>query len=153
MDPEKTVTVIVEQPARSVWRLITSPGKYHGLGIPHTYGPFETASGQPYEGATFKLIGLMGGRATMHVVDCVANKVLSFGSDRATWTYRFVLEDLGERTRVAFSRRFRKQGFLERLREGPQDETYLHLTSVTAGRLSAACERLRAGQPDGIFES
>ena len=79
MQPQKHVEGLVDQPIDVVWRLITSPRKYHGIKIPHIYGPFATPSGQPHVGATFLLRGLAGGTTTMYVVDCDPPREFSFG--------------------------------------------------------------------------
>lgn len=151
--PEKTVSGIVEQPIEEVWRLITSPRKYHALGIPHTYEPFETATGRPSIGATFKLVALTGGRGTMHVVECQYPERFSFGGDRSEWTFRFELQSRGSDTEVTFTRKFRRQSLLERIFDGSQDQTYENLAAATLTRLSGACKRLAAGKSDGLTES
>lgn len=153
MKPTKTVSGIVDQPAEVVWRLITSPKKYHALRIPHTYEPFDTIDGKPMVGATFEVVALTGGRGTMHVVDCRYLQEFSFGSDPSNWTFHFKLEALNQGTRVRFSRRFRKPSWFERLTKGSYDSTYESLAEDTLNSLTEACARLQAGQSDGLVES
>ena len=147
----KVSKVLVKQPIKKVWGIVTNPQKFHGLKLPGTYSSFQ--SGNISKGVPFKYKGLAFNiKRDLYVVEWEPPHKFSFGEHPNYWSFKFELIDGGQSTELHFYRELRDRSFFEKimLLFGKEDE-YQELTNATTEAIKDACERLLRGEEDGIF--
>ena len=152
--PEAQVSMNLGQPAPVIWERITDPHRFHGLFIPGVYSAYDTT--EPRKGSVTFYQSMGGGpRYPRYVCDYEPFTRFSFGISPTEWTFLWTLQANGPSTTVTFRRRFAKPSFFDRLfdRSTFNQKTYDGMVQETMNRLATACQKLSAGEQDGIFRT
>lgn len=151
---EITKECIVPVNIETIWNLITSPPKFHGLGFPGSYSEKldRKSAKKGTEIKSSSLSPFSSGKKSTYIVDWNDPYLFSFGSNATEWTYKFRLNQLEEhKTKVVFTRSFRKKSFLERIFNNDGIYTDEYFVSNTISIIKKACLKLSKGKTDGIF--